>query len=307
MNPAHAIDDRAGQAGVRSPAGRALPRGTRLREYELADVIGEAGFGIVYRAWDTTLQRRVAVKEFLPVSIATRVAGSVEVTVASEAQDAYKAGLKSFVAEAQAARPLRPRLAGQGVPLLGGERHRVHGHAASTRARHSRPRLPASTTCPGSRRSCGAWLKPILNAVWRCCTTAASGTRTSVPTAIVLTPVGPVLFGFGAAQQTIAALEHTPAAALKPGFAAIEQYGNAAETKRGAWTDLYALAAMIYAAITGSAPAAAADRLAQDRIRCGPFRSSPPACTASASSPRSTRRWRSSPSAGRRITGSSAR
>ena len=72
MNPAHAIDERAGPAGIRSPAGRALPRGTRLREYELADVVGEAGFAIVYRAWDTTLQRRVAVKEYLPVSMATR-------------------------------------------------------------------------------------------------------------------------------------------------------------------------------------------------------------------------------------------
>jgi serine/threonine protein kinase len=65
-------------------------------------VVGEAGFGIVYRAWDTTLQRRVAVKEYLPVSMATRVAGSATVVVASERDgDTYKAGLKSFVAEAR--------------------------------------------------------------------------------------------------------------------------------------------------------------------------------------------------------------
>ena len=99
MNPAHAIDDRAGPAGIRPPAGRALPRGTRLREYELADVVGEAGFAIVYRAWDTTLQRRVAVKEYLPVSMTTRGPGSAAVMVASERdRDAYQAGLKSFVA-----------------------------------------------------------------------------------------------------------------------------------------------------------------------------------------------------------------
>ena len=102
MNPAHAIDDRVGPAGIRSPAGRALPRGTRLREYELADVVGEAGFAIVYRAWDTTLQRRVAVKEYLPVSMTTRSPGSAAVVVASERdRDAYQAGLKSFVAEAR--------------------------------------------------------------------------------------------------------------------------------------------------------------------------------------------------------------
>ena len=62
-------------------------------------------------------------------------------------------------------------------------------------------------------------------------------------------------------------MNHTPAAALKAGFAAIEQYGSEAATTRGPWTDLYALAAVIYAAITGSEPAPAADRLANDRLR----------------------------------------
>src|SRR4030095_6051034 len=102
MNPAHAIDDRASPVGARSPQSRALPPGTRLREYELAEVIGEAGFAILYRAWDTSLQRKVAVKEYLPVSRATRGAGKPAVTVASERQwDTYKAGLKSFVGEAR--------------------------------------------------------------------------------------------------------------------------------------------------------------------------------------------------------------
>jgi hypothetical protein len=82
----------------------------------------------------------------------------------------------------------------------------------------------------------------------------------------MLTPVGPVLLGFAAAEHAIAAMNHTPAAALKPGFAAVEQYGGVAETRRGPWTDLYALAAVIYAAITGSDPAPAADRLAEDRL-----------------------------------------
>src|SRR6202008_3597005 len=104
-----------------------------------------------------------------------------------------------------------------------------------------------------------AWLKPVLNAVallheggvWH---------QNIGPDSVVLTSVGPVLFGLASAEQAIAAHAHTPAAALKTGFAAIEQYGHVAETKRGPWTDLYALAAVTYAAITGNAPAAAADR-----------------------------------------------
>ena len=93
--------------------------------------------------------------------------------------------------------------------------------------------------------------------------------------------------------------------ALKAGFAAIEQYGSAAATTRGPWTDLYALAAVIYAAITGSEPAPAADRLDHDRLRplaivaAGLYSDALP-------EPRSTPRWRCSRSSGRPITPSSA-
>ncbi|MDQ2735985.1 MAG: hypothetical protein M3Y55_13585, partial [Pseudomonadota bacterium] len=86
------------------------------------------------------------------------------------------------------------------------------------------------------------------------------------PDAVMLTPIGPVLLGFAAAEHATAAARHTPAVALKPGFAAIEQYGGIAETTRGPWTDLYALAAVVYSAITGEEPAPAADRLADDRL-----------------------------------------
>ena len=265
MNPAHAIDERAKPAGVGSPHGRALRRGTRLREYELNEVLGEAGFGIVYLAWDANLQRKVAVKEYLPVSMATRLAGSPEVTVASEWQrDAYKAGLKSFVAEAR----LLARF--DHASLVKVYRFwEENGTAYMVMPFYEGATLEAALAdldhVP-SEAELRAWLRPVLNAV---ALLHESGVwhQNIGPDNIVLTPVGPVLFGLGAAEQTIAALEHTPAAALKPGFAAIEQYGSAAETKRGAWTDLYALAAVIYAAITGSAPAAAADRFAEDPVR----------------------------------------
>ena len=265
MNPAHAIDDPGEPLGARRPHGHALPAGTYLRDYEITGLIGEGGFAIVYLAWDHSLQRKVAIKEYLPASMAGRVAGALPVVLRSERRlDVFKAGLKSFVNEAR----LLARF--DHASLVKVYRFwEENGTAYMVMPFYEGPTLKAALAELGhvpSEAELRAWLKPILNAVallhdghlWH---------QNIGPDGIVLTPIGPVLFGFGAAEHTIAALDHTPASALEPGFAAIEQYGSAAETTRGAWTDLYALAALVYAAITGSPPPPAADRLAEDPVQ----------------------------------------
>jgi hypothetical protein len=47
----------AGSGAVPSPedGGDALAPGTRLAEFEIREVLGVGGFGIVYRAWDDAL------------------------------------------------------------------------------------------------------------------------------------------------------------------------------------------------------------------------------------------------------------
>lgn len=50
----------------------ALPIGYRFNEFEIKDVIGGGGFGIVYRAQDHQLERDIAIKEFMPASLAVR-------------------------------------------------------------------------------------------------------------------------------------------------------------------------------------------------------------------------------------------
>ncbi|MEO8524092.1 MAG: serine/threonine-protein kinase [Caldimonas sp.] len=242
-----------------------LPAGTRLRDYEITGLIDEGGFGIVYLAWDHSLQRKVAIKEYMPASMASRVAGSSAIVVKSERHiDTFKAGLKSFVNEAR----LLARF--DHASLVKVYRFwEENGTAYMVMPFYEGPTL--KTALAGldhvpSEAELRTWLKPVLDAVallhdgrlWH---------QNIAPDGIVLTPIGPVLFGFGSAEHAVAALNHAPAAALKPGFAAIEQYGSAAETTRGAWTDLYALAAVVYTAIIGSAPAAAADRLVEDPVQ----------------------------------------
>jgi serine/threonine protein kinase len=264
INPAEAIEEEREPTRTPATLGRTLPIGTRLRDYEITGLIGEGGFGIVYLAWDHSLQRKVAVKEYMPASMASRVTGSSAIVVKSDRHlDTFKAGLKSFVNEARLlARFDHPSL----VKVY--RFWEENGTAYMVMPFYEGPTLKTALAELGhvpSESELRAWLKPVLNAV----TVLHDGEtwhQNIGPDAIMLTPMGPVLLGFASAEHVVAALHHTPAAALKPGFAAIEQYGGVAETTRGPWTDLYALAAVVYAAITGEDPAPAANRLADDRV-----------------------------------------
>ena len=93
----------AGPATVASSAGdsgNALPVGTHLSEFEVTGVIGEGGFGIVYLAWDHSLQRKVALKEYMPASLASREHVTVRVR-STRHKETFEAGMKSFINEAR--------------------------------------------------------------------------------------------------------------------------------------------------------------------------------------------------------------
>jgi serine/threonine protein kinase len=85
----------------RANAPSALPPGTRLGEFELLSLLGVGGFGIVYLAFDHALEREVAVKEYMPASLAGRTE-TMNVSIRSQADaETFALGLKSFVNEAR--------------------------------------------------------------------------------------------------------------------------------------------------------------------------------------------------------------
>lgn len=52
----------------------ALPQGTELGDFRIERVLGAGGFGITYLAHDTSLARKVTLKEYFPTDFAARAA-----------------------------------------------------------------------------------------------------------------------------------------------------------------------------------------------------------------------------------------
>ena len=217
----------------------------------------------------------------MPASMASRVAGSSAIVVKSERHlDTFKAGLKSFVNEARLlARFDHPAL----VKVY--RFWEENGTAYMAMPFYEGPTLKTALAELGhapSEAQLRAWLAPLLDAL-TVMHAAQCFHRDIAPDNILLTATGPLLLDFGAARRVIGDMTHALTVVLKPGYAPIEQYGDVASMTQGAWTDIYALACVVYYAITGKTPMSSVERLMDDRLRAargrgeGPLRRRLPA------------------------------
>ena len=244
-----------------------LPAGTMVGGLQIIGLIGEGGFGIVYLAFDTTLQRQVALKEYMPSTLASRASNSADVSIKSPRYlETFNAGLRSFVNEARL-------LAHFDHPSL----VKVHQFWQANRTAYmvmpyyQGPTLKAHVSTLGAqdRRPdegmLRQWLTPLLDAL-----ETMHGEhcyhRDIAPDNILLTSNGPLLLDFGAARRVISDMTQALTVILKPGYAPIEQYGDVASIAQGPWTDLSALASVVYYCITGHSPITSVERVMGDPL-----------------------------------------
>jgi hypothetical protein len=238
----------------------ALPLGTQLGDYRLDAIIGHGGFGITYRAFDSQLAKVVAIKEYLPIEFAVRLADGKVVPRGARYADDFAWGRERFLDEARAlARFRHPHI----VPVLrfleaNGTAYTVmefeDGQSVAQWLRASSRRLS-----PDSVRYLAEGLLDGLAAVH------AQGFlhRDIKPSNIIVRRDGvPILIDFGAARQAMGGRTRTLTSVLTPQYAPIEQY--AMDGKQGPWTDIYSAAAVLHHTLTGQAPPEAASRVGQD-------------------------------------------
>jgi hypothetical protein len=242
----------------------ALPNGTELvGDYRIDRVLGAGGFGITYLADEVALARAVTIKEYFPSDFAARNASHEAVPRSQDCSGDYRWGLDRFIEEAQTlARFDHPNIVrvyryfranNTGYMVL----HFEEGQSLKNwlKGLNRAPR----------QKELDALVAPLLEAL-EMVHKADFLHRDIAPDNVIIRKNGaPVLIDFGSARGEIAAHSKTVSALVKPGYSPYEQY---AETSRqqGPWTDIYALAATLYHAVTGKRPPDAPSRMVHDEL-----------------------------------------
>lgn len=247
-----------------------MPAGTRLMDYDIEGLLGVGGFGLVYRARDAVLQRTVAIKEYLPSTLALRGDRGEVILRSPTHEEPFALGLRSFINEARLlARFDHPSL----VKVF--RFWEAQGTAYMVMPCYEGPTLyDARRALEGPPDE--AWLRalmdPLLGAL-DCLHREQVYHRDVAPDNILVVhdpdaPLGmrPVLLDFGAARRVITENSQALTAILKPSFAPIEQYAETSQLRQGPWTDLYGLAAVLHYCITGRTPVPATARAVHDDL-----------------------------------------
>lgn len=242
-----------------------LPEGAVLQgRYVVGKVLGKGGFGITYLCYDLKESRRVAVKEYLPDSLTHRNSGQTFVSsYGGQKEENFKAGAKKFYDEARLVSRFNgnPNIIGvyefffennttyfvmeylDGIDL----KHYISDKGGTISESEALYMLNRVTEALMIVHSAGVLHRDIS------------------PDNIFIGYDKTVkLIDFGAARQVVGEASQSLSVILKQGFAPLEQYQKRGH--QGPWTDIYALGATIYYALTGVIPDDAMSRLEEGEL-----------------------------------------
>ena len=232
-----------------------------LLEYRLESVLGAGAFGMTYLAWDTHLEKHVAIKEYLPTELAVRALDGSVVPLTTENDSGFQWGRDRFIMEARTlARFSHPNIVrvnryfeanATGYMVMDYEK----GESLSQLLR----RAPQ----PGEAQL-KAIVLPLLDGLQAVHETGFLH-RDIKPSNVFIRESGvPVLLDFGAAREAMGGVTKSLTSVLTPGYAPLEQYSS--DGNQGPWSDVYALAGVVYRALVNDNPPDAVSRMRADVV-----------------------------------------
>ena len=233
-------------------------------KYIVGTAIDSGGFGIIYRAWDAQMEQVVAIKEYFPNGVVSRVPGQNDVIVYSgKNREVFRKGVDRFLVEARnMAEFSQPDI----VALYDyfEENNTAYivmeyldGVSFKEYLKERRGRIPSEEVVDITLHVLAALEEIHSHHIIH---------RDISPDNIFLCSNHRVkVIDFGAARFSSGEESSNFSTIVKPGYAPAEQYRT--KSRQGPFTDLYALGACMYQAATGEKPQESLARAMHDDLR----------------------------------------
>ena len=242
-------------------ANHALPPGFQLNEYRIEHQLSLGGFSIVYLATNDESQF-VAIKEYLPNSLALRAEGEIKPAITEEHMPAFRYGMKCFFEEGRALAQLsHPNV----IRVLNFFRANdtVYMVMEYEQGRTLQEFIQKNRQVITENFIRNVFTK-VLNGLREVHSHKLLHLDLKPSNIYMRKDYTPVLIDFGAARQTLATDTPMLKPMYTPGFASPEHYNQ--REFLGPWSDLYSIGACMYACLAASAPQAADSRIEKDKL-----------------------------------------
>lgn len=237
-----------------------------IGDYRVVRKVSAGGFGVVYLATDKEGQQ-VAVKEYLPSSLATRNPGELNPQVPPEKLSLYRLGLKSFFEEGRAlAQISHPSVVS--VMNFFRENETVYMVMNYLEGGTLQDFIITARDLKRQKVFRESTIRSLFDEILRGLRIVHQHKMLHLdikPANIFITDDNKaVMIDFGAAREVLSKEGNFIRPMYTPGFAAPEMYRR--DAAMGPWTDIYAMGACIYASMQGYPPNDAPQRLEKDRL-----------------------------------------